>query len=66
MLTLNDFAKGDRVELHPATDAWMQGDRYGAVVAVGRKLVHVRMDRSGRLLNVSPRNVYSVLERARA
>jgi hypothetical protein len=23
---------GRRVELHPATDAWMSGDRYGTIV----------------------------------
>ena len=23
-----------RVQLHPATDAWVQGDRYGAIVAI--------------------------------
>ena len=23
---------GDRVALHPATDEWMQGDRYGEIV----------------------------------
>ena len=41
---------GDRVEIHPARDAWMQGDRYGTVEYVGRTVVKVRMDRSGRLL----------------
>lgn len=45
-------AAEQRVELHPATDAWMRGDRYGIVVKTGRKYVHVRMDRSGRVLRV--------------
>ena len=27
---------GKRVELHPATDHWMQGDRYGEIIALGR------------------------------
>ncbi len=27
-----DFSTGDRVELHPATDLWMQGARYGNVL----------------------------------
>ena len=26
---------GRRVKIHPATDAWMQGDRYGEVVKIG-------------------------------
>lgn len=44
------LAIGERVETHPATDAWMQGDRYGEVVSIGRKYVHVKLDRSGRTL----------------
>jgi hypothetical protein len=54
---------GDYVELHPGTDAWMRGDRYGVVVKVthGKRVlavmvrpsfVHVRMDRSGRTLRL--------------
>lgn len=27
---------GDRVQLHPATDDWMRGDRFGEVVGFGR------------------------------
>lgn len=27
-----DFTSGDRVELHPATDLWAQGARYGNVL----------------------------------
>lgn len=30
--------KGDRVELHPVTDRWMMGDRYGVVVEVKKVL----------------------------
>lgn len=45
-----------RVKAHPATDAFMQGDVYGTIVAyynkkIGDKLtefVLVKMDRSGR------------------
>ena len=47
---------GDRVQLHPACDEWMQGDRYGAVVSVKRtrtgqrKLrIVVKLDVSGRV-----------------
>jgi hypothetical protein len=45
---------GQRVQLHPATDAWMRGDRYGTVVKLGRTRVHVRMDASGRILKLAP------------
>ena len=29
--------KGQRVEIHPASDHWMRGDRYGTVTGFGRK-----------------------------
>ncbi len=57
--TLDDFEEGMRVELHPATDAWMLGDRFGTVVRVGRRLVHVRMDRSGRVRRLYPHHFYA-------
>jgi hypothetical protein len=38
-----------RIATLPHTDAWMQGDRYGTVTAIGRKWIHVRMERSGRV-----------------
>lgn len=48
---------GMRVQTHPATDAWMMGDRFGMVVKVGRTKVHVKMDRSGRTLRFSAENL---------
>ncbi len=45
---------GQRVQFHPATDAWIRGDRYGTVVRLGRTRVHVRMDVSGRILTFAP------------
>jgi hypothetical protein len=47
------YKLGQRIKIHPATDAWMQGDRYGVVVKVGRDLVHVRCDASGRVRKFS-------------
>ena len=32
----NGYTVGDRVELHPATDLWMRGARYGVVVGMSR------------------------------
>lgn len=52
--SLTDFKSGERVELHPGTDAWMAGDRVGTVESAGRKYVRVAMDRSGRTRRVSP------------
>ena len=46
--------KGDRVQAHPATDCWMSGDMYGVVVKIGRKYVHVKMDRSQRVRLFGP------------
>ena len=43
---------GQRVQLHPATDSWMRGDRYGEVKRVTAKYYHVAMDRSGRMLRI--------------
>jgi hypothetical protein len=42
------FTAGTRVELHPATDLWMRGARYGAVVTSGRTRVTVRLDATDR------------------
>jgi len=46
-----DFVIGQRVEFHPAMDAWMAGDRFGVVVKnppSAGSMVWVRTDRSGR------------------
>ncbi len=51
------YSVGDRVELHPATDAWGRGDRYGKIQRIGTKFSHVLMDRSGRVLRVPARNI---------
>jgi hypothetical protein len=46
------FPTGQRVELHPATDLWMQGARYGVVVSAGYLRVAVRLDTTGRTVNL--------------
>jgi hypothetical protein len=53
-----DFPIGARVELHPATDDWMRGDRYGTVVGYGRKVrghhpIRVKLDKSNRVKRYS-------------
>lgn len=55
-----DFRVGQRVQMHPATDAWMQGDRYGQIETLGRVYLHVKMDRSQRMLPMLPENVLAV------
>jgi hypothetical protein len=42
------FRVGDRVQLHPCTNSWMRGDRFGDVVRAGRLACTVKLDKSGR------------------
>ncbi len=44
---------GKRVQLHPATDRWMMGDRYGEIVKVGREYMSVKLDKSGKTVRFS-------------
>lgn len=55
--TLKDYKPGQRVGTHPATDEWMQGDRFGTVTKAGRKWVTVRLDRSNRVRRFHPDNL---------
>lgn len=57
---ITGFLIGDRVQTHPATDAWMFGDRYGEVTAIGRVYIHVRMERSGRTLRFVPADLINI------
>jgi len=59
-LATGAFLKGQRVQMGAHTDAFMMGDRYGDVVKIGQKLVHVKMDRSGKIRKVSPSNLEPV------
>lgn len=49
--TLDEMVRGRRVELHPGTDLWMMGARYGTVVGVakinGQEMLRVQMDKVG-------------------
>jgi hypothetical protein len=62
---------GDRVQIAPHLDAWMQGDRYGLVVGSAWSLKtpgevnawRVKLDRSGRVLRIRPDGIYEILER---
>jgi hypothetical protein len=49
------LAVGDRVEIHPGYDAWMQGDRFGAIEEIEEDKddrCTVRMDKSDRKLRM--------------
>lgn len=52
----------DRIEIHPATDRWMAGDRFGSVIGyrkdkAGKEIYRVKMDRSGKTISVHEDNV---------
>ncbi len=49
----NGYNVGDRVEIHPGTDLWMQGARYGEVV--GRS--QTPKDRVRVIMDKYPNNV---------
>lgn len=53
----SNWKVGDRVELHPATDRWMAGDRYGEIVMVHPSGVKVKMDRSGATIVMLERDL---------
>ena len=53
-MKLTDCKKYMRVALHPATDWYMRGERFGTIVNVGRKYALVRMDRSQVAKNFRP------------
>lgn len=64
---MTDYRIGKRMQLHPATDRWMMGDRFGEIVAISKRVRHyidpkdprngqiftVVMDRSGKRIRVS-------------
>jgi hypothetical protein len=62
MFALNDFNIGDRVELHPATDLWMRGARFGVVEKIGRQLLTVKLDALSRSVRVSSENIGRIVD----
>jgi hypothetical protein len=51
---------GNRVEIHPALDAWIQGDRYGEIFFCSGEMVTVEMD-SGRVLRIFVNDIFKVI-----
>lgn len=52
-----DMELGDRVELHPALDKWMQGDRYGTITYIRDDEAEVKLDKSGRTIYLPPQDL---------
>jgi hypothetical protein len=58
--TADDFTPGQRFKAHPATDTFMRGDVYGTIDHISsgpKRLVLVKVDRSGRRLRFAARNL---------
>lgn len=69
-----DYRIGKRVELHPATDRWMRGDRYGVILSISKRsrsfldstdprngqTFKVKMDKSGKTIRISEGNITEV------
>lgn len=54
---------GVRVELHPATDAWMQGDRFGTVTCeLPGDTVRVKLDISQRSVTCNREDIGKIIE----
>jgi hypothetical protein len=69
--TTNNYNVGKRIQLHPATDQWMMGDRFGVVVQVRCSSenanefglitsVKIKLDRSGKTVKC-PSDLYEVI-----
>jgi ribosomal protein L21E len=56
-LLLEQFQVGDRIEISPALDRWMAGDRFGTVTKLGLRYLRVDMDASGQNIAVMPEHV---------
>ena len=57
MSTLHSFKVGQSVRIHPASDWFMRGETGGVVTVIGSKWVHVKLDRSRKLVKFNPRNL---------
>ncbi len=53
-----EYAKGERVEISPSCDLWMQGARYGEVTRVTTENVYVKLDRTGKRHVFTPEQIF--------
>ena len=57
-----EILPGQRIEMHPATDEWMMGDRYGEIIEITNNgKYRVLLDKSMKELIVHPRNIYKYI-----
>lgn len=55
-----DATPGTRVQLHPATDLWMRGARFGSIVAVRGEVATVKLDALHEPQRIHLRNLLDV------
>lgn len=53
---------GDRVEIHPATDLFMRGERYAEIVRVADDYVSVTGERSGQRFRLNHNDVMGTVK----
>jgi hypothetical protein len=58
--TAKDFRKGQRVQMHPATDLFMRGARYGTVTRITNTYVSVKLDKLSYSMRFYPRELQPV------
>lgn len=63
-MKISDLSVKDRVQLHPCTDLWMMGARYGQITEIGRKYVRVHLDALGKSRLLSPDMIGEVVRYA--
>ena len=51
---------GKRVELHPATDLWMRGARFGVVIEAETTFYKVKLDKLPTPVRIHPDNLRQV------
>lgn len=54
---------GKRAQLHPGTDLWIRGARYGEVVGVTGNLYKIKLDTTGKVVKVKPTDVYQFFDK---
>ena len=61
-MTTHGYAIGQRVEISPAYDAWMQGARCGEIVKITRKAITVKLDARNKPLRIRrPSGIFSII-----
>ena len=64
-----EFKIGQRVQISPGYDAWMRGDRYGEIERITTKSIHIRLDKSKRILKVPvsrPTGIYEIVSQPKS